>query len=68
MGLADLLQPAYRFEVHLGGVTTAARACGTGGATRLCVQWALYLVMPRGAGCSSSTRETWSWTWPIPTP
>src|SRR5215468_8730708 len=44
IGLADLLQPAHRMEVHLGGVTTAARACGTGGATRLCVQWALYLV------------------------
>ena len=44
IGLADLSQPAGWMEVHVGGVTTAARACGTGGATRLCVHWAIYLV------------------------
>jgi cell division protease FtsH len=44
IGLTDLSQPARWMEVHVGGVTTAARACGTGGATRLCVQWGIYLV------------------------
>ena len=48
IGLADLLQSAGWMEVHLGSVTTAARACGTGGATRPCVQWALYLVTDTG--------------------
>jgi ATPase family associated with various cellular activities (AAA) len=43
-GLSDLSQPADWLDVRTGGVTTAARSCGTGGATRLCTQWALYLV------------------------
>jgi hypothetical protein len=44
LGLAELSQPAQWADVRVGGVTTAARPCGTGGATRLCVQWAMYLV------------------------
>src|SRR5215472_13142347 len=43
-GLADLSQPSRWTSVGTGGVTTAARPSGPGGATRLCVQCALYLV------------------------
>ena len=44
VGLASLWHPADWVDARIGGVTTASRPCGPGGATRLCVQWALYLV------------------------
>jgi ATPase family associated with various cellular activities (AAA) len=44
IGLADLSQPPRWLEVSVGAITTAARQCGPGGATRPCVCRALYLV------------------------
>jgi ATPase family associated with various cellular activities (AAA) len=45
--LADLSQPPSWLEVSVGGITTAARECAPGGATRPCVCHALYLVTDR---------------------
>jgi hypothetical protein len=42
--LADLMQPSAWLSIGIGGITTAARATGPGGASRLCVQCAVYLV------------------------
>jgi hypothetical protein len=47
IGLADLSQPPSWLEVSVGAVTTAARECAPGGATRPCVCHALYLVTDR---------------------
>ena len=44
IGLADLSQPPSWLEVSVGAITTAARQCAPGGATRPCVCHALYLV------------------------
>jgi len=48
VGLAELAQPADWVDARTGAITTSARRCGTGGATRPCVQWALYLVTDAG--------------------